>query len=107
MRESAPLGRQFYDNANDRRQNSDVYPERLGDALNELGQIACEAGRVIDIALYGGSCLMLASNFRIATADVDAVAAEDPGQRVEVNVAAVPVSPGDIEGPTMRACGGA
>lgn len=53
--------------------------ERLGDALNELGQIAYEAGRVIDIAVYGGSCLMLVSNFRIATADVDAVAAGDQG----------------------------
>ncbi len=54
-------------------------PGRLGDALNELGQIAYEAGRVIDIAIYGGSCLMLVSNFRVATADVDAVAAEDQG----------------------------
>jgi len=54
-------------------------PEGLGDALNELGQIAYEAGRVIDIAIYGGSCLMLVSNFRIATADVDAVAAKDQG----------------------------
>jgi hypothetical protein len=52
-------------------------PGRLSDALNELGQIAYEAGRVIDIAIYGGSCLMLVSNFRIATADVDAVAAQD------------------------------
>lgn len=50
--------------------------ERLGEALNELGQLAHDAGRVIDIAIYGGSCLMLVSNFRIATADVDAVAAD-------------------------------
>ncbi len=54
-------------------------PERLGEALSELGQFAYEAGRVIDIAIYGGSCLMLVSNFRIATADVDAVAAVDQG----------------------------
>jgi hypothetical protein len=60
-------------------ENQFFTPERLGDALNELGQIAHEAGRVIDIAIYGGSCLMLVSNFRIATADVDAVAAEDQG----------------------------
>jgi len=52
-------------------------PETLGDALTELGQLAHEAGRVIDVAVYGGSCLMLVSNFRIATADVDAVAADD------------------------------
>ena len=49
--------------------------ENLADALNELGQMAHDAGRVIDIAIYGGSCLMLVSNFRVATADVDAVAA--------------------------------
>lgn len=53
--------------------------ERLSEAFRELGQIAYDAGRVIDIAVYGGSCLMLVSNFRVATADVDAVAAEDQG----------------------------
>jgi hypothetical protein len=52
-------------------------PARLGSALDELGQLAVEAGRVVDIAVYRGSCLMLVSNFRIATADVDAVAADD------------------------------
>jgi hypothetical protein len=59
--------------------NPTFTPERLDDALNELGQLAYEAGLVIDIAIYGGSCLMLVSNFRIATADVDAVAAQDQG----------------------------
>lgn len=49
--------------------------EALRDALTELGTLAYDAGRVIDVAVYGGSCLMLVSNFRIATADVDAVAA--------------------------------
>ena len=34
---------------------------------------------MIDIAVCGGSCLRLVSNFRIAIADVDAVAAEDQG----------------------------
>lgn len=53
--------------------------EVLGDALSELGQLAHEAGRVIDVAIYGGSCLMLVSNFRISTGDVDAVAAVDQG----------------------------
>ena len=53
--------------------------ETLADAFAELGQLAHESGRVIDIAVYGGSCLMLVSNFRIATADVDAMAAEDQG----------------------------
>ena len=51
--------------------------ERLSEALNELGQLAHDAGRVIDVAIYGGSCLTLVSNFRVATADVDAVAAAD------------------------------
>lgn len=51
--------------------------EALGDAFDELGRLAHEAGRVVDVAVYGGSCLMLVSNFRIATADVDAVAAPD------------------------------
>jgi hypothetical protein len=51
--------------------------ERLGEALHELGQLAYDAGRVIDVAVYGGACLMLVSNFRVATADVDAVAADD------------------------------
>jgi hypothetical protein len=54
-------------------------PEMLGEALAELGQLAHDAGRVIDVAVYGGSCLMLVSNFRVATADVDAVAAVDQG----------------------------
>lgn len=52
-------------------------PEKLAGALDELGRIAFDAGRVVDVAVYGGSCLMLVSNFRIATADVDAVAAVD------------------------------
>ena len=52
-------------------------PKSLADALDELGRMAHAAGRVIDIAIYGGSCLMLVSNFRIATGDVDAVAAHD------------------------------
>jgi hypothetical protein len=48
--------------------------EMLSDALAELGQMALDAGRVIDVAVYG---LMLISNFRLATADVDAVAFVD------------------------------
>jgi hypothetical protein len=53
--------------------------EELEEALEELGGLAQSAGKVIDIALYGGSCLMLASNFRVSTADVDAVAQSDQG----------------------------
>lgn len=51
--------------------------ESLVEAFDELGRIAHAADRVIDIAIYGGSCLMLVSNFRVATGDVDAVAAHD------------------------------
>lgn len=53
----------------------------LHDALTELGLLARAEGKVIEVAIYGGSALMLASNFRIATRDVDAVA-DDDGQRV-------------------------
>jgi len=51
--------------------------ETLTEAFNELGQLARADGRIIDIAVYGGSCLMLVSNFRVATGDVDVVAAHD------------------------------
>jgi len=51
--------------------------DELGEAFEELGTLAREAGKVIDIAVYGGSCLMIASNFRVSTADVDAVAVSD------------------------------
>ena len=46
----------------------------LEDALADLGRRAHAEGTSIDIAIYGGSALILASNFRQATADVDAVA---------------------------------
>jgi len=39
----------------------------------ELGTRARQEGKVIDLATYGGSALMLASNFCVATQDVDAV----------------------------------
>jgi hypothetical protein len=45
----------------------------LHEAFMELGLRAQREGKVIDLAIYGGSALMLASNFRVATQDVDAV----------------------------------
>jgi hypothetical protein len=54
-----------------------ITADTLASAFDELGQLAHAAGRVIDIAVYGGSCLMLVSNFRVSTGDVDAVAAHD------------------------------
>ena len=52
----------------------DLTRDDIENALTELGRRAGDEGRTIDIAVYGGSALMLASNFRIATGDVDAVA---------------------------------
>jgi hypothetical protein len=51
----------------------------LHDAFMELGTLAQGEGKVIDLAVYGGSALMLASNFRVATQDVDAVVEGDQG----------------------------
>jgi len=48
--------------------------ERIVAALRELGARAWSRGLTIDLAVYGGSCLALASNFRASTRDVDAVA---------------------------------
>lgn len=48
----------------------------LHNAFMELGTRARSEGKVIDLAIYGGSALMLASNFRVATQDVDAVVDE-------------------------------
>jgi hypothetical protein len=45
--------------------------EALLDAFDEIGHAAVAAGTRLQIAVYGGSALMLASNFRFATEDVD------------------------------------
>jgi hypothetical protein len=45
--------------------------EALLDAFDEIGRAAVTAGTKLQIAVYGGSALMLASNFRFATEDVD------------------------------------
>jgi hypothetical protein len=58
----------------------------LDRAFAELGARARRDGKVIDLAVYGGSALMLASNFRIATRDVDAVA--EPDQSIVARLAA-------------------
>ena len=51
--------------------------EALEEVFTELGRRALAEGRQIDIAVYGGSALILASNFRLSTAGVDAVATFD------------------------------
>jgi hypothetical protein len=48
----------------------------LHEVFMELGLRAQREGKVIDLAIYGGSALMLASNFRVTTQDVDAVVDE-------------------------------
>ena len=60
---------------------------RLG--MRDVGTAAAEAGKIIDLAVYGGSCLMLGSNFRKASQDVDAVAATDQSSidRVAADIA--------------------
>src|SRR3979409_190393 len=45
--------------------------DALLDAFDQIGRAAAAAGTKLQIAVYGGSALMLASNFRFATEDVD------------------------------------
>jgi hypothetical protein len=45
--------------------------DALLDAFDEIARAAVTAGTRLQIAVYGGSALMLASNFRFATEDVD------------------------------------
>src|SRR5258705_13082183 len=45
--------------------------DALLDAFDRIGHAGVEAGTKLQIVVYGGSALMLASNFRFATEDVD------------------------------------
>jgi hypothetical protein len=45
--------------------------DQLLAAFNEIGEAAVAANTRLDIVVFGGSALMLASNFRFATEDVD------------------------------------
>jgi hypothetical protein len=45
--------------------------EQLLSALNDFGAAAVAADTRLDIAMFGGSALMLAGNFRFSTEDVD------------------------------------
>jgi hypothetical protein len=47
-------------------------------AFDRLGRAAIAAGVKLEIAVYGGSALMLASNFRFSTEDVDVARIEQP-----------------------------
>lgn len=52
--------------------------DALLDAFDSIGRAAADAGTKLQIAVYGGSALMLASNFRFATEDVDVSKLERP-----------------------------
>ncbi|MGA2290674.1 hypothetical protein [Bradyrhizobium sp.] len=52
--------------------------EALLDAFDEIGRAAAAAGTRLQIAVYGGSALMLASNFRFSTEDVDVSTLQRP-----------------------------
>src|SRR5260370_17080074 len=52
--------------------------DALLDAFDKIGRAAVQAGTKLQIAVYGGSALMLASNFRFATEDVDVSELERP-----------------------------
>jgi hypothetical protein len=52
--------------------------DALLDAFDQIGRAAALAGTKLQIAVYGGSALMLASNFRFATEDVDVSELEYP-----------------------------
>ena len=49
----------------------DFNREQVLEAFDELGFAAIGANARLDIAVFGGSALMLASNFRFSTEDVD------------------------------------
>jgi hypothetical protein len=52
--------------------------QSLEKAFAALGAKAATAGKIIDIAVYGGSALVLTFPGRVATKDVDAVVQNDP-----------------------------
>jgi hypothetical protein len=52
--------------------------DKLLAAFDEIGRAAIAAGTRLEIAVYGGSALMLAGNFRYNTEDVDIAAIERP-----------------------------
>lgn len=49
----------------------------LEHAFGRLGELAVDAGKIVEISVYGGSALVLTTNFRVATQDVDAVFESD------------------------------
>jgi hypothetical protein len=52
--------------------------DQLLAAFDEIGRAAAAAGTRLEIAVYGGSALILASNFRYTTEDVDVARLDHP-----------------------------
>jgi hypothetical protein len=52
--------------------------DELLDAFDEIAEAAVAAGTRLDIAVFGGSALVLASNFRFTTEDVDVAELASP-----------------------------
>jgi len=52
--------------------------KQLLTALDEVGRAAVAAKTRLEVAIYGGSALMLAGNFRFATEDLDVAEIEKP-----------------------------
>ena len=46
-------------------------------AFDRIGAVASSNGAMLDLVIYGGSALLLASNFRFATEDVDMAQIDD------------------------------
>lgn len=55
----------------------DLTPELIHETFKNLGNLAFQQGRVVDLAVYGGSALAIAYDLRMATKDVDAVFEKD------------------------------
>ncbi|MEJ0073918.1 MAG: hypothetical protein WDO17_00470 [Alphaproteobacteria bacterium] len=62
--------------------------EQLLDALDAVGRAAVAANTRLEIAVYDGSALMLAGNFRFATEDLDVAKIEKPWPDWLVNIVA-------------------
>ncbi|HEY0300616.1 MAG TPA: hypothetical protein VGC36_04760 [Rhizomicrobium sp.] len=49
----------------------------LHEAFARMGDLARAAGKIVEISVYGGSALVLTTDFRVGTRDVDAVFESD------------------------------
>ena len=56
----------------------DLDRDKLLAAFDEIGRAAAAVGTRLEIAVYGGSALLLASNFRFATEDADVAPLDHP-----------------------------